>query len=128
MAAPFNGTTARRSPRALPRPWQNPTAKQQRPRAAAHFLEQPQVYRAVVGSLSEPDSGGSAVQQHSRALWAEALGGFDGIAPAMRATAETSLAEQPAFMFRGCVSVWVAGEVADRELQRKVKGGMSAVL
>lgn len=96
--------------------------------AVAHLLNQPKVYRTVVGSLSVPDTGGSAVQEHSRTLWAEALGKCDGIAPALRSTAEAALAEQLAFMFRGCLSFWVAGEVGDDELHRKVRVGISTTL
>jgi AcrR family transcriptional regulator len=96
--------------------------------AVALLLEQPKVYRTVVGSLSAPNTGASAVHKHSRALWAEALGKLDGISPSMRSTAEASLAEQIAFTFRGCLSFWIAGEIDDDELHHKVRGATSTVL
>ncbi|WP_072369134.1 TetR/AcrR family transcriptional regulator [Hyphomicrobium sp. NDB2Meth4] len=96
--------------------------------AVTLLLEQPKVYRTVVGSLSAPNTGTSAVHKRSRALWAEALGKFDGIAPSSRSTAEASLAEQIAFTIRGCLSFWIAGEIDDAELHRKVCGAISTVL
>lgn len=96
--------------------------------AAGLLLEQPMVYRTVVGSLSMQGSEGSAVHDHSRSLWALALGDFEGIPAAIRPVAERWLAEQLAFMFRGCLSFWISGEIGDGELHRTVRRGLATVL
>jgi hypothetical protein len=86
------------------------------------------VYRTVVGSLGTAASGHAGVHDQSRALWELALKPFDGIPSSMRRTAEALLAEQLAFVFRGCLSFWIAGDVADKDLDRKVQTAVSMVL
>jgi AcrR family transcriptional regulator len=96
--------------------------------AVTLLTSQSAVYRAVVGSLSTAASGHAGIHDHSRALWEQALNPLEGISSAMRRTAETLLAEQLAFVFRGCLSFWIAGDVADKDLDRKVQTGVSIVL
>ncbi len=96
--------------------------------AVALLISQSTVYRTVVGSLGTAASGHAGVQDHSRTLWELALNPFDGIKGAMRRTAEALLAEQLAFVFRGCLSFWIAGDVADKDLDRKVRTAVCMVL
>jgi AcrR family transcriptional regulator len=92
------------------------------------LTSQSTVYRTVVGSLGSAASGHAGIHDHSRALWQLALNPFDGMPKAMRRTAEGLLAEQLAYVFRGCLSFWIAGDIADEDLDRKVQTGMSVVL
>jgi AcrR family transcriptional regulator len=96
--------------------------------AVTLLLGQSAVYRTVVGSLGTAASGHDGIQDRSRALWELALDAFDGIPRAMRRTAEALLAEQLAFVFRGCLSFWIAGDVTDEDLDRKVQTALSVVL
>jgi hypothetical protein len=96
--------------------------------AVTLLTSQSTVYRTVVGSLGTAASGHAGIHDHSRALWELALNPFDGIPSAMRRTAEGLLAEQLAFVFRGCLSFWIARDVADKDLDRKVQTGVSMVL
>lgn len=80
--------------------------------AAALLLERPEVYKAVVGSLGVPAAAPSAVMPNSQALWALALADMDGL-ESPRDAAREDLARHLAFGFRGCVSFWIAGDVAD---------------
>lgn len=96
--------------------------------ATGRLLEQPEVSKAVVGSLgvASPDPG--AVRRNSGALWSLALGELDGIAAPSRATAAGLLPGQLAYLFRGCVSFWIAGELRDDELGPAFTTGASALL
>ncbi|WP_213774764.1 TetR/AcrR family transcriptional regulator [Bradyrhizobium sp. dw_78] len=96
--------------------------------AVALLLEQPKVYRTVIGALGTADAAPSAVSDHSRALWQQALAEYDGLSGDGLETAKQSLAEQLAFMFRGCLSFWIAGEVRDEDLQAKVDAAVATVL
>jgi AcrR family transcriptional regulator len=84
--------------------------------AAACLLERPAVYKAVVGSLGTVGPMPSEVRPRSRALWELALGDLEGISADLHGRARAILADQVAFAFRGCVSFWIAGDVADDRL------------
>jgi AcrR family transcriptional regulator len=96
--------------------------------AAACLLERPVVYKAVVGSLGTagPTSGG--VRPRSRALWELALGDLAGISEDLRGRARAILADQIAFTFRGCLSFWIAGEIADEGLSAAVETATATAL
>lgn len=96
--------------------------------AAAVLLEQPKVYRMVIGSLGVVSTVPSSVRPRSEALWTLALGEFTGLAPALKAVAEAILPEQLAFAFRGAVSFWIAGELADVDLAAAVETGALVLL
>jgi AcrR family transcriptional regulator len=84
--------------------------------ATALLLEEPQVNRAMMGVLGSGSGTPSAVGAQSGALWAAALGGFDGIEPSVAAAARAWLPGQLALVFRGCLSFWVGREIADHDL------------
>lgn len=94
----------------------------------ALLLEQPEVYKSVVGSLGVVSPVPSAVRAHSQRLWSLALGDFAGIASELSEIARAALAEQLAFSFRGCISFWIAGELGDGELEDAFRTGASAIL
>jgi len=96
--------------------------------AVALLLEQPDVYKAVVGSLGVVGPAPTEVMGQSQALWTLALGAFDGIADDVVGTARKVLAEQLAFGFRGCLSFWIAGEVANENLAHIVETNLSTTL
>ena len=96
--------------------------------AVAALLEQPEVNKAVVGSLGQAASAPSSVRPQSEAIWSLALGDLAGIDVDVRARAEATLPQQLAFMFRGCVSFWIAGELSDEQLPRAFEGGASTLL
>jgi AcrR family transcriptional regulator len=96
--------------------------------AVTLLLEQPEVYKVVVGSLGVAGAEPSAVMAQSRSLWSLALGEFEGIPGDVRAIAHAVLAEQLAFAFRGRLSFWIAGEIADSALGTAVRAGESAIL
>lgn len=86
--------------------------------AVALLLERPQIHKALPGSLGVATPAPGAVRQQSRAPWSLALGAFAGIDPA----------DQLAFAFRGCASFWVAGEIADLELDAAFRAAAGALL
>ncbi len=96
--------------------------------ATGRLLEQPEVCKAVVGSLGVANPAPGAVRPHSGALWSLALGDQAGLAVAVRPAAERVLAGQLAFLFRGCVSFWIAGELQDPELGPAFADGASVLL
>ena len=96
--------------------------------AVDQLLKEPRTYRRVIGSLSVVGDITPEVQSRSRALWAQALGNFEGLEPDLIVVARRELAEQLAFMFRGCLSFWISGEVADSLLLKKVRLAMASVL
>ena len=81
--------------------------------AAAVMLEEPDVNRAVMGWLGTATSSPGTVLAHSTILWARALGDGKGLAADRREVAIRTLPEQLAFTFRGVLSFWTAGELAD---------------
>lgn len=96
--------------------------------AVALLLEQPEVYKAVVGSLGVVSPTPSAVMVQSRSLWALALDDLKGIASEARETARSELPNQLAFGFRGCLSFWIAGEITDEDLPGAVKANAATII
>ena len=92
--------------------------------AAALLLEQPEVYKAVVGSLGVAGPSPSAVMPKSRSLWALALAETAGLA----GDARTTLASHLAFGFRGCLSFWIAGDIGDDDLTETVRANATVCL
>lgn len=84
--------------------------------AAEVMLEEAGVNRAVMGLLGTADAAPGQVWAHSTALWALALGAGDGLIAARRDEALRCLPGHLAFAFRGVLSFWTAGEVADSDL------------
>lgn len=84
--------------------------------AAAVMLEEPGVNRAVMGWLGTPGPETGQVLRRSTALWALALGAGEGLSETRRSAAIRDLPRQLAFGFRGVLSFWTAGELADDEL------------
>ncbi|QJU57806.1 TetR/AcrR family transcriptional regulator [Sphingomonas sp. AP4-R1] len=82
--------------------------------AASVMLERPEVNRVVMGALGAPAAAPGHVFARSRALWAEAMG--DAATFADPAGANALLPDQLAFAFRGVLSFWTAGEIADADL------------
>lgn len=96
--------------------------------SVAGLLEQPEISKAVVGSLGLAGPAPSAVRPQSEAIWSLALGDISGIDGEMLARAEATLSQQLAFMFRGCVSFWIAGELSDNQLAQAFEAGASMLL
>jgi AcrR family transcriptional regulator len=96
--------------------------------AAAVMLESPAINRAVMAALGAPSSEPGGVWARSRALWAEALGEGDGLAPRTRALAWNTLPDQLALTFRGVLSFWTAGEIVDQDLGLRAKAAAAALL
>jgi AcrR family transcriptional regulator len=92
------------------------------------LLEQPEVSKAVVGSLGLPRPTPSSVRPQSEAIWSLALGDLSGIAPELRARGRGVLPQQLAFTFRGCLSFWIAGELNDDDLMQAFETGASTLL
>lgn len=92
------------------------------------LLEEPLVSRHVIGSLGSPTGQPGRIADHSRALWASALGEGAGIREALLPLALAHLPDQLAFGFRGCISFWVAGEISDAELPGRARAMAAALL
>lgn len=96
--------------------------------AAAVMLEEPMVNRAVMEWVGKAGPTPGRVLTHSTALWRLALGDAEGLNEAMRDEAQSLLPEQLAFGFRGVLSFWTAGELADDELSDRARGMASGLL
>jgi AcrR family transcriptional regulator len=96
--------------------------------AVALLLEQPAVYRMVVGSLGVVSPVPSSVRTQSQALWALALGDYAGIAAEVSEAARIVLPQQFAFAFRGGLSFWIAGELPDDDLRAAFETGAATIL
>lgn len=96
--------------------------------AADEMLAEPEVNRAVIGTLGAP--GGAPGQAHaqSRALWARALGRCDGFRPELVDLARSALPDQLAVAFRGVLSFWTAGEIPDAGLAPRARAAAAAAL
>ena len=92
------------------------------------LLEQPEVYRAVVASVGAVQATPSAVRSNSESLWSLALGHAAGITPDLRPFALTRLPEQLAYLFRGCLSFWIAGELTDDALDDAFAAGVATLM
>lgn len=80
--------------------------------AVAVMLEEPLVNRGVMSWIGTAGPEPGNVLAHSMALWSLALGSDDGPGP----EASASMSRRLAFAFRGVLSFWTAGEVADDAL------------
>jgi AcrR family transcriptional regulator len=96
--------------------------------SVALLLEKPDVHKAVVQSLGVVSLVPGSARQNSRELWSLALGDLAGVAIEMRSLAQTVLADQLAFDFRGCVSFWIAGELQDGDLSATFQAGACTLL
>jgi AcrR family transcriptional regulator len=96
--------------------------------AAAVMLDASAVNRAVMGAISAPAEVTGEVSSLSSALWAEALGSGDGLSAATRALGVVVLPDQLAVAFRGALSFWTAGEIADQALGLHVRTAAAAIL
>jgi len=84
--------------------------------AASVMLEEPVVNRSVMGWLGTASPAGGTALTRSEAFWTLALDTSEGLAPARCERGVRSLPRQLAFGFRGVLSFWTAGELADDEL------------
>ncbi|MCW2406106.1 AcrR family transcriptional regulator [Sphingobium sp. B1D7B] len=96
--------------------------------AAAVMLEEPLVSRGVMGWLGTPAPDPGLVAARSAALWALALDDGDGLNAARRSEALTELPQQLAFAFRGVLSFWTAGELADAALAPQARALATTLL
>lgn len=96
--------------------------------AATVMLESPAVNRAIMAGLGSPAEGIGRVWASSQALWAQALGDGRGFAPGGRALALEVLPGQLALSFRGALSFWTAGEIADEQLAGQAEMAAAALL
>jgi AcrR family transcriptional regulator len=84
--------------------------------AVAVMLDEPIVNRAVMAWIGTGSAASGEVRSNSTALWAHALGDGTGLASPRRDEARRILPGQLALAFRGALSFWTAGELADEEL------------
>lgn len=96
--------------------------------AAAEMLAEPEVNRAVIGTLGAPGGEPGEAYAQSRALWAEALQGCDGFRPDLVEIARSVLPDQLAVAFRGVLSFWTAGEFSDTELAPRARTGAATLM
>ncbi|MBW4330190.1 TetR/AcrR family transcriptional regulator [Stakelama sp. CBK3Z-3] len=82
--------------------------------AVAVMIEEPEVNRAVMSWVGTEGPG--QVLAHSTTLWTLALGDGEGLIEVLREEALRCLPRQLAFVFRGVLSFWTAGELADDAL------------
>ncbi|MCQ8278342.1 TetR/AcrR family transcriptional regulator [Acetobacteraceae bacterium KSS8] len=92
--------------------------------AAAVMLEEPAVNRAVMGWLGAPGPGG--VWTRSAAFWRLAVADADGLGAPERAVRD--LPPLLAFGFRGVLSFWTAGDLADAALAGHARDMARALL
>jgi AcrR family transcriptional regulator len=92
------------------------------------LLEEPGVNRAMMGVLGAWSSSPGTVSAHSSALWSAALGDFEGIDANLVPVAKVRLPAQLALVFRGCLSFWVAGEIADQDLPKTAENAAAITL
>ncbi len=92
------------------------------------MLEEPGVNRAVMGWLGTAGPSHGHVLAQSTALWTLALGAGEGLIANRKEQALQSLPTQLAFGFRGVLSFWTAGELADDALTTNARGVASALL
>ena len=83
--------------------------------AVAVMLDEPNVNRAVMGSIGTAGPARADAFIRSTAFWALALGVEEGEVASQRQRA-SDLPRQLAIAFRGALSFWSAGELADAEL------------
>jgi len=84
--------------------------------AVGVMLDEPIVNRAVMAWIGTGSAASGEVRSNSTALWAHALGDGTGLPSLRRDEACHILPGQLALAFRGALSFWTAGELADEEL------------
>ncbi|MDY0957778.1 TetR/AcrR family transcriptional regulator [Sphingomonas sp. CFBP8993] len=84
--------------------------------AVAVMLEEPDVNRAVMGSIGTAGLAQTDALERSAALWALALTGEDSVGVS-RGQLPNDLPRHLALAFRGALSFWCAGELPDDELR-----------
>jgi len=84
--------------------------------ASAGLLEEPRINRAVMGWIGTAGPVAGNALARSTALWRLALGAGEGFIEARKEEALRCLPRQLAFGFRGVLSFWTAGELADEAL------------
>lgn len=85
--------------------------------AVAVMLEEPDVNRAVMGSIGTAGLTQTDALERSAAFWALALSGEDS-AGVSRRQSPNDLPRHLALAFRGVLSFWCAGELPDDELRQ----------
>lgn len=96
--------------------------------AAAGMLEEPIVNRSVMGWIGTAGPVPGKALAHSTALWRLALGDGEGLTASGQEEALHSLARQLAFAFRGVLSFWTSGELADDALASSAQQVASTLL
>lgn len=96
--------------------------------AAELMLEEPRVNRAVLGWLGTAGPAPGEMLAHSTALWTLALGTGEGLTATGRERALRELPRQLAFGFRGVLSFWTSGELADEVLASSARQVASTLL
>jgi len=84
--------------------------------AVTVMLEQPEVNRAVMSWIGMAGPSPGQVLAHSTALWALATQAEEVPSSGDRSRDVAELSVQLALGFRGVLSFWTAGEIADDEL------------
>ena len=84
--------------------------------AVETMLQEPVVNRAVMGSVGTASAPPGNVLLQSSALWARALSDETGLTASLPNEAMRVLPMQLALAFRGTLSFWTAGELADDDL------------
>jgi AcrR family transcriptional regulator len=96
--------------------------------AAAGMLEEPKVNRAVMGWIGTAGPIPGNALAHSTALWRLALGAGEGLIASRQEEALRELPRQLAFGFRGVLSFWTSGELADEALASSARQVASTLL
>ncbi len=96
--------------------------------AAAVMLAEPQVNRALIGTLGAPGREPGQVYAQSRAFWAQAMASGDSFDPELADLARSVLPDQLAMAFRGVLSFWTAGEITDAQLGPHARAAAAALL
>ena len=96
--------------------------------AVAVMLEEPDVNRAVIGWLGTASPSPGQVMARSMALWTLALGAGEALIASRREQALRCLPSQLAFVFRGLLSFWTAGEMSDDALALEARGVANTLL
>jgi len=92
------------------------------------MLEEPRINRAVMGWIGTAGPVPGKALTHSTALWRLALGDGEGLIASRQEEALRCLPRQLAFAFRGVLSFWTSGELADEALASEARQVASALL
>jgi AcrR family transcriptional regulator len=96
--------------------------------AAAGMLEEPEINRVVMGWIGTAGPVAGNALAHSTALWRLALGAGEGLIASRQEEAFNCLPRQLAFAFRGVLSFWTSGELADEALASSARQVASTLL